>query len=343
MKALRNCFAVGLVGGLGLGVLDARADLEVSASVSIHAQADFYAPLSTHGAWIEVGSYGRCWRPASVAVEWRPYCEGHWVWTDCGWYWASDEPWGWACYHYGYWVFDPVQAWIWVPGVEWGPAWVSWRVGGGYIGWAPLPPPHVTVAVAGPQFVFVETGRFHEPVRPSSVIVNTTTIINKTTVINNIKHETRTVGGAGPQKVVVNEGPGLDVVSKASGKQVKAVPIQVAARQTPAPPEVTRGKNEPRSNAKPSVAPPEQPQSGPERKAVPNEKTGPPTKRTAPDARKRPGGEKSFVAPSREPKPVPERKSPPNEKREQPARPTPPDGKGEGNSHEKGDKGPEKR
>jgi hypothetical protein len=143
--------------------------------------------------------------------------------------------------------------------------------------------------------------------------------------------------------VVVNEGPGLDVVSKASGKQVKAVPIQVAARQTPAPPEVTRGKNEPRSNAKPSVAPPEQPQSGPERKAVPNEKTGPPTKRTAPDARKRPGGEKSFVAPSREPKPVPERKSPPNEKREQPARPTPPDGKGEGNSHEKGDKGPEKR
>ena len=115
--------------------------------------------------------------------------------------------------------------------------------------------------------------------------------------------------------MVVNEGPGLDVVQKATGKQVKAVPIQVAARQTPAPPEVTRVKNEPRSNAKPSVAPSEQPQSGPERKAVPNEKTGPPTKRTAPDADKKPGKE-------REPAPSP--------------------GKEEGKSHEKGDKGPEK-
>ena len=28
----------------------------------------------------------------------------------------------------------------WVPGYEWGPAWVSWRFGGGYVGWAPLPP-----------------------------------------------------------------------------------------------------------------------------------------------------------------------------------------------------------
>src|SRR2546426_7680508 len=43
--------------------------LEVSAAVQIHARADFYAPLETHGAWIEVGSYGRCWRPTSVAVE----------------------------------------------------------------------------------------------------------------------------------------------------------------------------------------------------------------------------------------------------------------------------------
>jgi hypothetical protein len=196
--------------------------------------------------------------------------------------------------------------------------------------------------VAGPQFVFVETGRFHDPVRPSSVIVNNTTIINKTTVINNIKHETRTVGGAGPQQVVVNEGPGLDVVQKATGKQVKAVPIQVAAQQTPAPPEVTRGKNEPRSNAKPSVAPSEQPQSAPRRKAVPSEKTGPPTERTAPDADKKTGKEKPSLAPSREPKPGPEHKSRPSENREQPARPAPSPGKGEDQSHEKGHKGPEK-
>ena len=30
--------------------------------------------------------------------------------------------------------------WCWVPGYTWGPAWVSWRYGDGYCGWAPLPP-----------------------------------------------------------------------------------------------------------------------------------------------------------------------------------------------------------
>src|SRR5690349_17308645 len=123
------------------GASQALADLEVSASVPIHATAEFETPLAAHGAWVQVESYGRCWHPAGVAVEWRPYCTGEWVWTDCGWYWQSDEPWGWACYHYGYWVLDPGYGWIWVPGIEWAPAWVSWRMGGGYIGWAPLAPP----------------------------------------------------------------------------------------------------------------------------------------------------------------------------------------------------------
>src|SRR6266540_5400728 len=152
----RNLMAC-LVACLWLGAVPARADLEVSASVSIHAHSDFYEPLTPHGAWIEVGSYGRCWRPAVATVEWQPYCDGHWEWTDCGWYWVSDEPWAWACYHYGSWVYHPRHAWVWVPGIEWAPAWVSWRVGGGYVGWAPLPPPHLRIA---PTFVFVETRRF---------------------------------------------------------------------------------------------------------------------------------------------------------------------------------------
>src|SRR5690348_12753307 len=96
-------FAIGLAGALAWTTTDARADFEVSASVHIHAAADFTAPLSSCGTWVEVGSYGRCWRPAGIVVGWRPYCNGYWVWTDCGWYWASDEPWAWACYHYGSW------------------------------------------------------------------------------------------------------------------------------------------------------------------------------------------------------------------------------------------------
>jgi hypothetical protein len=54
--------------------------------------------------------------------------------------WVSDEPWGWATYHYGRWANVDGTGWVWVPGYQWAPAWVSWRYGGGYAGWAPLPP-----------------------------------------------------------------------------------------------------------------------------------------------------------------------------------------------------------
>ena len=103
---------------LAFGGIAARAAVDVSASIQINAAADFYEPLTPHGAWVEVGSYGRCWHPARVEADWRPYCNGHWEWTDVGWYWVSDEPWAWACYHYGSWTYDQSYGWIWIPGVE---------------------------------------------------------------------------------------------------------------------------------------------------------------------------------------------------------------------------------
>ena len=76
-----------------------------------------------------------------MAAGWQPYTLGYWVWTDqFGWMWISNEPFGWATFHYGRWYLDPYYGWVWVPGYEWGPAWVSFRSGGGYVGWAPLSP-----------------------------------------------------------------------------------------------------------------------------------------------------------------------------------------------------------
>jgi len=100
----------------------------------------FYDALSPHGEWITVGSGVYGWRPMGVAVGWRPYTVGRWCWTDDGWYWLSDEPWGWASYHYGRWTYDDYYGWIWIPGYDWAPAWVEWRYGGDYVGWAPLSP-----------------------------------------------------------------------------------------------------------------------------------------------------------------------------------------------------------
>jgi hypothetical protein len=100
----------------------------------------FYSSLSPHGEWIAIDGGVYAWRPMRLEVGWRPYTVGHWVWTDDGWYWVSDKPWGWATYHYGRWYYDDFYGWIWIPGYDWAPAWVEWRYGGDYIGWAPLGP-----------------------------------------------------------------------------------------------------------------------------------------------------------------------------------------------------------
>ncbi len=99
----------------------------------------FYDDLAPYGRWVYASGPGWAWSPYGVQADWHPYLLGHWVFTDYGWTWASDEQWGWAVYHYGRWHQDPQYGWVWVPGTEWGPAWVAWHEGGGYVGWAPLP------------------------------------------------------------------------------------------------------------------------------------------------------------------------------------------------------------
>ena len=259
---LKILFSLVLLGGLSSGNFSARADLEVSASVQINATADFNAPLAPYGGWVEVRSR-RCWRPSHVEAGWRPYCNGEWVWTDCGWYFESDEPWAWACYHYGYWVDDDEYGWIWMPGVEWGPAWVTWREGDGYIGWAPMPPPGWVVTVApAPWFVFVQERRFTERLRPSAVIVNRTEIINHTRVINNITREERDIGGA-RRRVVINDGPGVDPVQKAVGHSIKRTSIRDVASRAQVPAEVRHNEGARQKQEQPQSQPQPQPQTQP--------------------------------------------------------------------------------
>jgi hypothetical protein len=99
----------------------------------------FYSDLAPYGDWVYVSGPGWVWSPYNMPADWRPYQAGHWVLTDYGWTWASDEEFGWAVYHYGRWHNDGAYGWVWVPGTEWGPAWVAWHEGAGYVGWAPLP------------------------------------------------------------------------------------------------------------------------------------------------------------------------------------------------------------
>ncbi|TLV00796.1 DUF6600 domain-containing protein [Dyadobacter luticola] len=100
----------------------------------------FYDELSPYGRWVRNPQYGSVWIP-DVDRGFQPYStNGYWEVTEYGNTWVSDYDWGWAPFHYGRWSFDDYNGWFWVPDYEWGPAWVNWRSGGDYYGWAPLGP-----------------------------------------------------------------------------------------------------------------------------------------------------------------------------------------------------------
>ena len=120
----------------------AASDQQGAAASPDATYQEFYDSLSPYGSWINMPGYGYAWQPYATVENagWRPYTLGHWAYTDDGWAWVSDEHFGWLTYHYGRWMRTHTLGWVWLPGDQWAPAWVSWRYGNDYVGWAPLPP-----------------------------------------------------------------------------------------------------------------------------------------------------------------------------------------------------------
>ena len=174
----------------------------------------FYDSLSSHGSWFETADYGYVWQPVAVRdADWRPYSQGRWVCSDRGWNWVSEEPFGWATYHYGRWALLRGRGWIWVPGSEWAPSWVSWRENDSHIGWAPLPPEtlayrgqswdstvDVRFGIGASWFSFVEVRNFGRPLRGYCLPINgNSALITHTRNITHIHVENRQVICGGPQ------------------------------------------------------------------------------------------------------------------------------------------------
>jgi hypothetical protein len=186
----------------------------------------FYETLSPHGEWFDAGDYGYVWQPSEIRDDWSPYSDGRWVYTDAGWTWDSAEPYGWAVYHYGRWADMQNVGWVWVPGTEWAPAWVSWRRTPEYVGWAPLPPEarfSTSIGISswaddyydiGPgHYRFVE-GRNFGVRRLNTVFVErqqNVTIINQSTNITNISYR---------NNVIYNGGPDYDELSRRSSDPI---------------------------------------------------------------------------------------------------------------------------
>ena len=212
----RILLALTIVGFTLSLALRAEAESEVSLDF-------FYDNLSPYGNWIEVGDYGYCFQPnaAVSSSDWRPYSDGYWAYTDVGWTWVSYEDFGWATYHYGRWANLADYGWLWVPGYEWGPAWVSWRTGGDYIGWAPLPPVSNVIyegrAITGQVDVLFDIGPLYynfcdvryigEPVLRGRIFApsRNVTFINQTINVTNITYHNSTVYNYGPDYNRLNQ------------------------------------------------------------------------------------------------------------------------------------------
>jgi hypothetical protein len=199
------------------------SDLQLDDGYEPDAYRSFEGALSPYGDWVEDPDYGPIWRPAEeeVGEDFSPYeTAGYFADTADGWTWVSDWSWGWAPFHYGRWLRFAGLGWCWIPGTLWGPSWVAWRFGGGYVGWAPLPPRGVVVGPptarrAGWQFsLTTELGRRSLRRVPFGVVPS---IIARTVPVVNVR--VIDVGGA---RVRVNVGPARATVEAANGRSLPA-------------------------------------------------------------------------------------------------------------------------
>src|ERR1044071_6169045 len=229
----RILFALSMLAFVVSALPQARA-----ADISI----DFIYDNLSGGNWIDVEGYGYGWQPdvGTSDPNWRPYSDGYWAYTDYGWTWISYEDFGWATYHYGRWANLADYGWLWFPGedLDWGPAWVSWRTGGDYIGWAPLPPrgPGVVyegqpmgvnvdvVFDIGPEYYnFCDVRFIGEPVLRDRIFppVQNVTYITNTVNVTNIYVQ---------NNVGYNYGPDYTGVNRYSSRPIQRLAIE---RQAP--------------------------------------------------------------------------------------------------------------
>ena len=193
----------------------------------------FYEYLSPHGTWVSLRQHGYVWIPRNMSYRWRPYTNGRWIWTDYGWTWVSNFDWGWVPFHYGRWGWDNDFGWYWVPGTVWGPAWVAWRWGDNYLGWAPLPPDvefisgvgihglpydlpsHYWTFLEGRHFQDFSFDRYILPYERNLTIINVTQLKADINVRN---------------RRVVNDGIDIEQIRKVTLRDVQRIDVQDADR-----------------------------------------------------------------------------------------------------------------
>jgi len=225
MKRIALVLMLALVATISV---DAHRNIYHRAPVSIQL---FFNELEPYGDWLYTPEYGYVWRPYFDRPEsFRPYSSnGDWVYTEYGWTWISDYPWGWAPFHYGRWYFDDYLGWMWIPGYEWAPAWVAWGSFNDNWGWAPLGPGiyvNINFNWAAPDFwwTFVPCHWFHSSgwrhhIYDRPVHVTNITYINNIYINNNDRGHDNWF-----------RGPRVNDVERHSGNRVRQMQIVQSER-----------------------------------------------------------------------------------------------------------------
>jgi hypothetical protein len=221
--------------------LDININSKSSSGIYIENQEFIYAVLGIKTAYAQTGEEVFnlfVWRPSAELVsseiakgtmthEYTPYNNGQWLNTDDGWYFKANNPPEDLTCHYGRWAQDPNLGWVWLPGKVWSPAWVEWRENPEYVAWAPVPPgtyiENNTVNVTTlneNRFTIVEKKHFIEP---SVYKYRYQYVENKNKIM--IKEMTKTDGVTIKNRTVIDKGPDVASIEKASGKKVEKVKI----------------------------------------------------------------------------------------------------------------------
>jgi len=144
IRPFYHCLAAAALAALTLasGCIPTARDVEPVADPEGYEEAyedrSLFDDLEFYGRWHWVEPFGWVWRP-TVVLEWRPFINGRWLFTEFGWTWISYEPFGWATCYYGSWAHDFALGWIWIPDYEWYPARVNWIVLDDAVCWSPIP------------------------------------------------------------------------------------------------------------------------------------------------------------------------------------------------------------
>lgn len=184
----------------------------------------FYDALSPYGEWVHNRQYGFVWIP-HVGRNFFPYgSNGQWTYTEYGWTWLSDYQWGWAPFHYGRWDYDPAYGWFWFPGDEWGPAWVTWRAGNGYYGWAPMRPEtefgYSYPDIDNYRWVFVKERDFGRRDMNRYFVSNRRNdeILGRTEIVRSGRTDNS-------RRITYSSGPDPVDVSRATGRKIRSLSV----------------------------------------------------------------------------------------------------------------------